>query len=120
MTYDAGGNYRVSGSPVSGPDYHDLGSCTVTPQERIRNLMIWVNVEIAAGVLDSGGGSNLLTKLEAALRNVDAGNTQPAINEMNAFVNAVDAMGNTGRLSAPVARLLREAAVAALAQLSQG
>lgn len=27
MTYDAGGNPRISGSPTSGPDYHYLGPC---------------------------------------------------------------------------------------------
>jgi hypothetical protein len=59
MTYDAGGNYRISGSPTSGASLHHFDSCSLTPPERIDNLIVWVNVDVTAGILGAQDGQRL-------------------------------------------------------------
>jgi hypothetical protein len=114
-TYDAGGNPKVSGSPASGAGFHYVGSCSVTPQERIQNLMVWVNVDAAAGILSNG--NSLTTKLGAALANLGGANTQAAINELKAFLNEVDTMVKTGRLPAAASQPLIDGAEAIITNL---
>jgi hypothetical protein len=109
-TYDAGRNPKTSGCAASGCGFHYVGSCSVTPQERIQNLMVWVNVDAAAGILSNG--NSLTTKLDAALANLGGANTQAAINELKAFLNEVDTMVKTGRLPAAAAQPLLDGAEA--------
>jgi hypothetical protein len=109
-TYDAGGNPKVSGGPASGGGFHYFGSCSETPQERIQDLIVWVNVDVAAGILSNG--NSLTTKLDAALGSLGGANTQAAINELKAFLNEVDTMVKTGRLPAAASQPLIDTAAA--------
>jgi len=114
-TYDAGGNPKVSGSPASGGGFHYFGSCSVTPEERIQNLIVWVNVDVAAGILSNG--NSLTTKLDAALANLGGAKTQAAINELKVFLNEVDMMVKTGRLPAAASQPLIDGAEAIITNL---
>jgi len=114
-TYDAGGNPKVSGSPASGGGFHYFGSCSVTPEERIQNLIVWVNVDAAAGILSNG--NSLTTKLGAALGSLGGAKTQAAINELKAFLNEVDTMVKTGRLPAAASQPLIDGAEAIITNL---
>jgi len=114
-TYDAGGNPKESGSPASGGGFHYFGSCSVTPEERIHNLIVWVNVDAAAGILSNG--NSLTTKLGAALGSLGGAKTQAAINELKAFLNEVDTMVKTGRLPAAASQPLIDGAEAIITNL---
>jgi len=114
-TYDAGGNPKVSGGPASGGGFHYFGSCSVTPQERIQDLIVWVDVDVAAGILSNG--NSLTTKLGAALGSLSGAKTQAAINELKAFLNEVDTMVKTGRLPAAASQPLIDGAEAIITNL---
>jgi hypothetical protein len=117
LTYDAGGNPKVSSSPASGPGYHYFGPCSLTVQERIENLTVWVNVDVAAGILSLHDGQRLTTRLNAALRQLAHGKSQNAINQVARFLNEVEALVKSERLPRATAQPLIDGALAIIAQL---
>jgi hypothetical protein len=117
LTYDAGGNPKVSGSPTSGPGYHYFGPCSLTPEERIQNLIVWVNVDVTAGILDARNGRRLTGWLNAALRQLTNANTRQAINNVKKFLDKVEALTQAEQFPAAAARPLIDEAVALVAQL---
>jgi len=117
LTYDAGGNPKVSGSPASGPGYHNLGPCSLTPQEQVHQLIVWVNVDVAAGILSRRDGNRLTTMLEGALRQLDHGNNQNAVNNLKRFLTEVEAMVQSDRLSPAAAQPLVSGALSIIAEL---
>ena len=117
LTYDAGGYPKVSGSPTSGPGFHYFGSCSLTPQEQLQNLSVWVNVDVAAGILSRGNGHRLTGSLDAALRQLARGNSRKAIDNVRGFLNEVDAMVRADRLPEAAAQPLIDGALAVVAQL---
>jgi CSLREA domain-containing protein len=64
----------------------------LTPREGIEGLIEKVGDLVAQGVLNGGQGNALIAKLEAAIRQIDRGNVQTAINQLEAFVNQVNAL----------------------------
>ena len=118
MTYDAGGNYRISGSPVSGPDYHYFESCTLTPQKRIENLIVWVDVDVAAGILSAQDGQQLTRLLNTAQRQLDRGQLQRAVASLNTFIGDVARLARNEELPQPAAQTLNDAANALMTELS--
>jgi hypothetical protein len=54
---------------------------------------------VAQGVLNGGQGNSLTSKLDAAVRQIDRGNASAAINQLGAFINQVNALIRSGRLS---------------------
>ncbi|MBL8341745.1 MAG: hypothetical protein JNL30_09785 [Rubrivivax sp.] len=54
----------------------------------------------ASGVLGHGSATALVAKLRAAAAQIDKGNVRPAINQLDAFVNEVQALMASGRLTA--------------------
>jgi len=58
-----------------------------------------------------------MAKLRAALRQLGSGNRAPAAGQLNAFINEVNALVRSGRLSPQQAQPLIDAAEAALAGL---
>ena len=117
LTYDAGGNPKLSGSPVSGPAYHYLGSCSRTPQERIGQLVVWVNVDLAAGILDLADSQRLILRLNAALGQLDRGHLQGASARVKRFLDDVQTLVEAGGLPAAAGEPLVTGAAAVIAQL---
>ncbi|HYG65169.1 MAG TPA: pullulanase-type alpha-1,6-glucosidase, partial [Thermoanaerobaculia bacterium] len=65
---------------------------------------------VNTGVLNNGQGNALLAKLRAAAQQVGRGNTTPAINQVNAFINQVEDFAAEGLLTADQAAALTDAA----------
>jgi hypothetical protein len=116
-TYDAGGNWKVSAGPTSGPGYHYFDACSLTPRQRIEQMSVWVQVDVTAGILDQSDGKRLTARLNAALRELNRGNTQRAVDRVNVFIEEVDKLVNTGQLPEPAAHTLTNAAAALVREL---
>ncbi|MCG3155068.1 MAG: hypothetical protein DKINENOH_01670 [bacterium] len=93
-----------------------------TPQEEIQALMEQVQDLIASGVLNGGQGNALLTKLRAALQQLDKDdvNAKTAINQLEAFINQVDGFIRSGTLLPEEGQPLITAAENAIALIEQG
>jgi hypothetical protein len=117
QTYDAGGNPKLSGSPTSGAGYHYFDSCAVTPEEGIQQLMVWIKVDVAAGILVRRDARRLTTRLNGALRNLAAGHDPAAINQLEQFVHDVEELVTDGELPAAAGQLLADGAMAIIAEL---
>jgi hypothetical protein len=118
MTYDAGGNYRISGSPVSGPAYHYFESCSLTPQKRIENLIVWVDVDVAAGILSAHDGQQLTRLLNTAQRQLDRGQLERAAASLNTFIGEVARLARNEQLPQPAAQTLNNAVNALMTEMS--
>jgi probable HAF family extracellular repeat protein len=91
-----------------------------TPEEAIADAVAEVAGLVDAGTLGQGEANALVTKLDAAQRQLDKGNIGPALNVLAAFINQVDAMVNSGRLTAEEAQPLIDAATAAIEMIGEG
>jgi len=81
-----------------------------TQQQGIAGISAKVDGMVSAGTLSNGEGNALGASLKAATSSLDRGNTTPAVNQLGAFVNKVEAMRSSGRLSAADAQALIAAA----------
>ena len=68
----------------------------LTPRQRIEGLIEKVKTLVAAGVLNQGQGNGLIAKLEAAIQQLEPGNTKTAINHLQALVNQMSAFIKSG------------------------
>jgi DNA/RNA endonuclease G (NUC1) len=73
---------------------------------------------VAGGKLSTGNGNSLTSKLEAAASSIERGNATAAINQLEAFVNEVDAMSRSRRLDDASAQALRAAATTLILSLA--
>ncbi|PWT94311.1 MAG: hypothetical protein C5B55_02930 [Blastocatellia bacterium] len=81
-----------------------------TPAEGLSNLISQIQGLVSAGVLNQGQGNSLIVKLEAAQASIASGNSNAACNQVGAFINEVDALIKSGRLtSAQGLQLIGEA-----------
>jgi hypothetical protein len=97
------------------------GSLTQTvysAQQQMSATTTQVNTLVSGGVLNSGNGSALTTKLSSATASLQAGNTTAAVNQLNAFVNQVNAFQKSGKLTTAQANALLNAANLAIAAIS--
>lgn len=101
---DASENCSTNGPSVSVK--------TPTPQEAAQRIIDQVNTLSASGALDGGQAVALIAKLQAAIQHLNRGNVTPAINELQAFVNQVNAFINAGVLSTAQGQSLIDAAQA--------
>jgi probable HAF family extracellular repeat protein len=90
---------------------------TLSPAQRIQGVINRVAGLVDDGVLAKGNSNGLIQKLENASRLLDAGNTGAACNQLEAFINQVEAFAKSGRLPADVAAELTETAEEIAAQL---
>jgi probable HAF family extracellular repeat protein len=79
-------------------------------RQGILGLIDQVNALVSSNVLSPGQGNSLLAKLNAAIQQLDHGNVQTVINQLNAFVNDVSQMIATGKLSPAQGQPLIDAA----------
>ncbi len=90
---------------------------TPSPAQRIEGMISKVAALVDDGVLARGASNGLIQKLENATRLLDAENTGAACNQLQAFVNQVEALAKSDRLPADVAAELIETAEGIIAQL---
>src|SRR5690348_13231909 len=72
---------------------------TLPPVQRIVFLQHHVRRLVESGVLTDGQGNALMVKLAGALDKLAAGETEPAMNKLGAFINQVEALRDSGTLS---------------------
>jgi YVTN family beta-propeller protein len=89
---------------------------TATPTQMVSDLITAV-VNTTSG-LNTGQANSLTAKLNNALLAIQQGRNGPAINQLNAFINAVQADARSGKISAATATSLVDAANAVIAALS--
>ena len=83
---------------------------TITINAQINNLIGEVEAIRDTGTLNNGQANALITKLEGVLDKLDRGNTTPAINTLNAFINQVNSFIDEGILPPEVGQTLIDAA----------
>jgi ELWxxDGT repeat protein len=91
---------------------------SLTPAERIAQIVATVDGLVDAGKLKLGQGKSLIGKLELALYMLEYGNTKKAITMLEAFVQEVEAFQRGGVLDGHLAQDLIDAAQAAIASLA--
>jgi hypothetical protein len=80
------------------------------PAALLDDLIARVRELEAAGELSHGEANALIAKLQAARSQVERGNNATASNQLNAFLNQLDALRKSGRLGEASATDLRERA----------
>ena len=95
----------------------DVTVSDVTAQGCLAQLIQLVQQMRADGKLSAGEAKSLLAKLDAAARQLDAGKIAPTRNLLHAFINEVNALVSSGRLSATDAQPLIDGANCVLASL---
>ena len=91
-----------------------------TPEAKIEKLKAQVATLSGEGALDQGQATSLLVKLDHALEHIGAGRTKTAINQLGAFINQVEALVRSGRLSESDGQTLIGAAQRVIDQLNEG
>jgi ABC-type transporter Mla subunit MlaD len=76
----------------------------------IRSLIEDIEALRDAGILNKGQANALIVKLETAIKNLDKGKANTALNELNAFINQVYAFVSAGTLTPEEAQHLIDAA----------
>lgn len=71
----------------------------VTLQQAVQLLTDEIADLVASGVLNQGQGNSLTAKLQAAINSLNNGNTTAACNQLQAFINQVNALISRGVLS---------------------
>ncbi|MCI0554306.1 MAG: PKD domain-containing protein, partial [Anaerolineae bacterium] len=122
-TYPASGSFtaigRVKDKDGGYTDY-TVDIVVQTSQEATGSLINQVQALVDAGILNQGQGNGLIAKLEAATQQLDNGNINAAINQLQSFINQVnDFISSTPPiLTAAEGQPLLDAANAIIAVLS--
>lgn len=82
----------------------------LSPAEQITNLVDQIQIHVDDGVLNPGQGNALTKKLEHIGERLDAGQTNPAVNNLKAFTNQVSALIESGVLTPQEGQSLLRAA----------
>jgi DNA/RNA endonuclease G (NUC1) len=101
--YDRAGTYTVAVAVADDDGGSGTRAATVvvqTPQSAVQAVSSSVASLVAAGTISRGNGNALDAKLNVAIGQLDAGNATAARNQLEAFVNQVEAMQRSGRLPA--------------------
>ncbi len=85
----------------------------LTPQDLITALGDQVQALVNSGALNQGLGNSLTVKLTNVLNSLSQGKTKTACNQLNAFINEVNAQISSGVLTAALGQALLNAAAAA-------
>jgi hypothetical protein len=100
--------------------YGPAGTATitvVTPQDALNGLMDDVQVLQEGGTLNQGNANALTAKLAAALSSLNKGHSTPACNQIQAFINQVNALVTGGTLTVAQGQALIDAANAIALQI---
>ena len=110
--YHSAGQFRPT-ITVDDGSLQGAASATVTVQTPLaatQRLASNVQSFANAGAIVSQEAQPLLASLDAAQRQIARGNDQPAMNELQAFINKVNAAGMTGRMTTEAAMQLTDLA----------
>jgi len=91
-----------------------------TPDAVIEELVPVVQDYVDQGLLSHTASKSLQSKLEAALQQVENGNMQPAVKQLEAFIHQVGALVNSGHLSAGDGAHLADGAIDARTLILNG
>jgi DNA/RNA endonuclease G (NUC1) len=96
---------------LSGYDILDLleNSIESVVEAGMQDELGMIDALVAAGTISAGNGAALSSKLEAAAASLDRGNRTAAVNQLEAFLNQIDALGRSRRLSDANVAALRSA-----------
>ncbi len=89
----------------------------VTPRVMTQQLIDHVNALVAQGAINAGNGNALTAKLSAVMQQMDRGNARAASNQLQAFINQVEALVRGGRLTPAQGEFLIQSARAISAAL---
>jgi len=106
---------RIADKDGDSTDY-TVEVTVLTPRQGSEGLIEQVQVLIP-GTLNGGQGNALIAKLEAAIQQLEQGNVATAINQLESFVNQVNALISSGVLLSVEGQPLIDAANAILAAL---
>jgi DNA/RNA endonuclease G (NUC1)/PKD repeat protein len=114
-TYQSAGSFTVTVSVNDGAITSTQTAAVVvlTPLSVVQSVMQMV--DDLAGV----PGNSLHAKLDAAAKQLQAGKNTPAANQLNAFLNELDALVRSGRLSEAQAAPLRDAVNRVIASVTR-
>ena len=110
---DVAGEYVVQlivHDNTAGSDPAQVTITAQTSQEATQDVIDTVADLVSADVLNAGTGDALISKLDGAVKKIDKGNTNPACNQLGAFINQVNALINSGRLTPEEGQELKDAA----------
>lgn len=111
LTTDIPGDYVIELVVNDGEEDSDPDSVTITAittQDATQSVIEQVE-GLVGGTLNKGQGNSLIVKLEAAIRQMDSGNTDVAINQLQAFIGEINALISAGILSQEEAQPLIDA-----------
>jgi hypothetical protein len=83
-----------------------LTQTVLSAQQELGLIIIQVTSMVTNGILDSGNGNALITKLNNAITSLNSGNTITGDNQMNAFINQTNAFLKAGKLDSTDAQTL--------------
>jgi hypothetical protein len=115
ITTDQRGFTRPQGP---GCDIGAFEATVRTPHQATEDLIDQVGELVGEGALNQGQGNALIAKLHAAIQQLDRGNEHVAINQIQAFIQQVQAMIRSGVLLPEEGQPLIEAANGIIAALS--
>ncbi len=113
VSTDLDGYQRIVDGNNDGIATVDMGAyeqpANLTTEEQIQLVVDTVDQLLSTGVINKGQGNALKSKLSAAISSLEKGHIKPAINQLQAFINQVDAYESADILTEYQADLLREA-----------
>lgn len=77
------------------------------PESAVLAELLTTTQELLAGSVNKGQANSMLVKLQAALKQVQAGKPGPAVNQLKAFLNELQSMEKTGKLPEDAVLILR-------------
>jgi regulator of chromosome condensation (RCC1) repeat-containing protein/FIMAH domain-containing protein len=101
------------GTAIAGGSFHSLALKAATPAQLINSLI----AQVMSLGLSRGETTSLTAKLQAALGYLQTNDTADAIATLNAFIHQVNALVNSGRLTAAAAAPLISATEGIIAAL---
>lgn len=91
---------------------YEAQSAPVSPQDGTELVINDIQDLIDMGLVSSGNGNALISKLDSAIQALDAGNITSGVNKLNSFINQVNALINSGALTLAEGQALIDAAQA--------